>query len=203
MNIYTKQLNKVLAILILTMIVSSIGTSSANAAFSNWFSGNDNQASSSQTFGAISYFLSPNDQLAKNDNQSDQKDLSLVQNNSLAPVSSPVNTKSKVATQKNTDAKIGSEIIVMATAYSSTPDQTDSSPFITAMGTHVRDGIIAANFLPFGTRIKIPEIYGNRVFVVEDRMNRRYWHVIDLWFPDRNSALEFGSKKVKIQILES
>jgi hypothetical protein len=28
----------------------------------------------------------------------------------------------------------------------------------------------AANFLPHGTRIVIPELYGNRVFTVEDRM---------------------------------
>ncbi len=198
---YIKQLNKTLAVIILTMIVSSVGINSANAAFSDWFSGNNNQTSDSQTFGMAVSFLSPNDQLT-NDNQSGQNDLSLIQDNSLAPVSSPINSKTKV-TAKSIVAKITSEIIVIATAYSSTPDQTDGSPFITAMGTHVRDGIIATNFLPFGTKIKIPEIYGDRVFVVEDRMNRRYWHSIDLWFPDRNSALGFGSKKVKIQILES
>ena len=49
----------------------------------------------------------------------------------------------------------------------------------------------------------IPEIYGTKVFIVEDRMNRRYWHKVDIWFPDRASALEFGFKKIKIQILES
>ena len=95
------------------------------------------------------------------------------------------------------------EIIVSATAYSSTPDQTDDSPFITAWNTRVRDGIVAANFLPFGTKIKIPDIYGNKIFVVEDRMNRRYWHKVDIWFPDRQSALEFGLRTIKIQILES
>src|SRR3990167_4180168 len=49
---------------------------------------------------------------------------------------------------------------VVATAYSSTPDQTDGSPFITANGLYVYDGLIAANFLPFGTRVKIPDHYG-------------------------------------------
>ncbi|MDP3003980.1 MAG: hypothetical protein Q8N43_00505, partial [Candidatus Azambacteria bacterium] len=36
---------------------------------------------------------------------------------------------------------------VVLTAYSSTPDQTDDTPFITASNTRVRDGIVAANFL--------------------------------------------------------
>ena len=91
--------------------------------------------------------------------------------------------------------------IVMASAYSSTPDQTDSTPFITAWGTQVRDGIIAANFLPFGTMVKMPELYGDKIFVVEDRMNKRYTYKIDVWFPERVQAMEFGNKKVKIEIV--
>src|SRR3990167_1248447 len=43
------------------------------------------------------------------------------------------------------------ERYVTITAYSSTPEETDSTPFITASGTHVRDGVVAANFLPLGT----------------------------------------------------
>ncbi|MBI2036999.1 MAG: hypothetical protein HYT14_01400, partial [Candidatus Liptonbacteria bacterium] len=58
------------------------------------------------------------------------------------------------------------ERTVTITAYSSTPEETDSTPFITASGTHVRDGVVAANFLPFGTAVKIPELYGDRLFVV-------------------------------------
>ncbi|OGN19382.1 MAG: hypothetical protein A3F25_01565 [Candidatus Yanofskybacteria bacterium RIFCSPHIGHO2_12_FULL_45_19b] len=90
---------------------------------------------------------------------------------------------------------------VPASAYSSTPDQTDDTPFITAMGTHVRDGVIAANFLPLGTVIKIPELYGDKTFVVEDRMNKRYQYKIDLWFATRQAAKEFGVKQVKIEIV--
>ncbi|GEM_PF-816298 len=91
--------------------------------------------------------------------------------------------------------------IVMASAYSSTPDQTDNTPFTTAWGTQVRDGIIAANFLPFGTLIKMPELYGDKTFVVEDRMNRRYAYKIDVWFSERGQAMEFGNKKVKIEVV--
>jgi 3D (Asp-Asp-Asp) domain-containing protein len=67
----------------------------------------------------------------------------------------------------------------------------------------VRDGIIATNFLPFGTAVKIPEIYGDKVFVVEDRMNKRYWQNIDIWFPDRETALEFGRKQIVIEVISS
>ena len=92
--------------------------------------------------------------------------------------------------------------VVTATAYSSTKDQTDSTPFITASGAHVRDGVVAANFLPFGTMVKMPELFGDKIFVVEDRMNQRYQTGrIDVWFPDRGMAKEFGIKKVKIEII--
>lgn len=93
---------------------------------------------------------------------------------------------------------------VLATGYSSTVDQTDSSPFITASGKNVGDGILAANFLPFGTRIKIPEVFGDKLFVVEDRMNSRYngKNIIDVWFSERQTALEFGSKVLKIEVID-
>ena len=63
---------------------------------------------------------------------------------------------------------------VVVTFYSSTIDQTDSTPFITANGTYVRDGIVASNFLVFGTVVKFPELFGDKRFVVMDRMNPRY-----------------------------
>ena len=53
----------------------------------------------------------------------------------------------------------------IVTAYSSTPDQTDATPFITANGTTVHDGIIAANWLKFGTRVRIPDMFGDKVFI--------------------------------------
>lgn len=94
----------------------------------------------------------------------------------------------------------GKEYQVVATAYSSTVDQTDSSPFITASGTHVHDGTIAANFLKFGTRVKIPDIYGDRIFTVEDRMRDN--HKVDVWFPSREQALKFGVKRTKIVVAD-
>ncbi len=99
---------------------------------------------------------------------------------------------------------------MVITAYTSTPDQTKDygSPFITASNKQVEDGFIANNLLPFGTKVKIPEIYGDKIFTVEDRMNTRMgsYHV-DIWFPGaeggRTKALEFGKKIADIQIVES
>ena len=112
----------------------------------------------------------------------------------------PANAVTKVQLANSTSDKI---LVVEATAYSSTIDQTDDTPFIAANGTYVHDGVVAANFLPFGTLIKIPEIYGDKIFIVEDRMHRRFQKRIDIWFPDRQSALKFGYQELKIQILEN
>ncbi len=90
---------------------------------------------------------------------------------------------------------------VIVTAYSSTVDQTDDSPFITASGTRVKDGIIACNFLPFGAKVRFPDVYGNKIFVVEDRMALRNSHKIDIWFETRDQAKQFGVKYLRIEVL--
>mgnify|MGYP001574462030 FL=1 len=91
--------------------------------------------------------------------------------------------------------------VVTVTAYSSTPDQTDATPFITASGTRVRDGVAAANFLPFHTKIRLPEAFGGKVFIVEDRMKRD--DLVDIWFSTREEALAFGVRNLKIEILNN
>ncbi|MDO8558536.1 MAG: hypothetical protein Q7S09_05135 [bacterium] len=78
------------------------------------------------------------------------------------------------------------------TAYSSSIDETDSTPFITASNTRVRDGVVATNMLPFGTRIRMPSLFGTKEFIVEDRMHRRHQNRIDIWFPSKKEALRFG-----------
>ncbi len=91
--------------------------------------------------------------------------------------------------------------LTTVTAYSSTVDQTDSSPFITANGKRVSDGTVACNFLPFGTKVSFPEIFGDKVFSVEDRMAEKNNHKIDIWFPSRSEALAFGVQRLKVEIL--
>lgn len=95
---------------------------------------------------------------------------------------------------------------IVLTAYSSTKDQTDSSPCITATGfnvcKHNKENIIAANFLPFGTKVRIPELYGDKVFVVQDRMNKRYSSRVDIWMKTRSKAKNFGVKRAKIEVVQ-
>lgn len=90
---------------------------------------------------------------------------------------------------------------VFVTAYSSREEETDSTPFITASGSNVRTGVVAANWLPFGTKIKIPELFGEKVFTVEDRMHKRNADKMDIWFPTTEEALRFGTQVTRVEIL--
>jgi len=98
------------------------------------------------------------------------------------------------------------EMKVVSTAYSSTKDQTDSTPCITANGYNVCksgiENVVAANFLKFGTKIRIPELYGDQIFTVQDRMHPRFNNRVDFWKASRESAKKFGVKYIKIQVLK-
>jgi 3D (Asp-Asp-Asp) domain-containing protein len=180
---------KLLATLILLVVIIQT-SASAEAALFDWISKKDTKDNSVE--GSWSF-----DNLYRNIKPSDSKDLGnqISSQNSVLALANPLPTnKLKIKAESKT-------FLVDATGYSSTPDQTDSTPFITASGTFVRDGVVAANFLPIGTRIKIPELFGDKQFIVEDRMNSRYWYRVDVWFPDRESALQFGLKKIKVEIV--
>ncbi|MDD2684210.1 MAG: hypothetical protein PHY21_08835, partial [Candidatus Cloacimonetes bacterium] len=92
------------------------------------------------------------------------------------------------------------------TAYNSEAAQTDDSPCITANGYNVCEAgvedTIAANFLKFGTKVQIPELFGDRVFVVRDRMNKRHADRVDVWMKDRTDAINFGIKVAQIHVVE-
>lgn len=98
--------------------------------------------------------------------------------------------------------QVKKKVKMVITAYSSTPDQTDSTPFITASGNTVKDGIVANNLLPFGTKVRIPELYGDEIFVVQDRMNQRkgIYH-LDIWFDNQLEAKNFGSELTYVEVL--
>lgn len=88
-------------------------------------------------------------------------------------------------------------------AYNSIPNQTDGSPFVTAAGSCVRDGVVASNAFRIGTKIRFPELFGDKVFVVEDRMNPRYTDRIDVWMTDLQDARHFGLKRnARVEVVE-
>jgi len=113
------------------------------------------------------------------------------------------NSLISTANPNNPDPKVSRKMNVVITAYSSTVHETDETPLVTASGTMVKDGVVANNLLPFGTRIRIPEIYGDKIFVVEDRMNWKAGNYhIDIWEDSRLDALDFGAKRTYIEVLE-
>jgi 3D (Asp-Asp-Asp) domain-containing protein len=98
-------------------------------------------------------------------------------------------------------AKTAKTIKMWVTAYTSVPEETDESPFETAMGTLTRDGIVATNMLPFGTKVQFPKLFGTKVFTVEDRMHRRKVGFIDIWMPLKSDALRFGINQTEVVVL--
>ena len=107
---------------------------------------------------------------------------------------------------KNIDLVVKSVSTHIITAYNSDPAQTDSTPCITANGfnlcEHGIEDTVAANFLPFGTKIRIPELFGDRIFTVRDRMNSRYHSRLDIWMKSKADAKQFGVKSAIVEVLE-
>lgn len=95
------------------------------------------------------------------------------------------------------------------TAYNvGDPKQTHGNPCVAANGENICAALnlgykrCAANFVPFGTRLYIAT-YG--VCTVTDRMNRRYSNRVDIAMKvaEKDRALRFGLKKLKVTILKS
>lgn len=88
---------------------------------------------------------------------------------------------------------------VTITAYSSTIDQCDSTPYIAANNEPVRVGVLAVSpdmqkefGIRFGQRVLIP---GYGLFEVCDVMNPRWKRRVDIWESDRNAARLFGKRQ--------
>jgi 3D (Asp-Asp-Asp) domain-containing protein len=106
---------------------------------------------------------------------------------------------------KGLEAKYSVNTVI--TAYTSEVGQTDDSPCITASGfnvcKHGQEDTVAINGYKMGTKVRFPDLFGDRVFVVRDRMNARYGsgHV-DVWMLSKADAKKFGVKVAKMEVLE-
>ncbi len=88
------------------------------------------------------------------------------------------------------------------TAYSSSPDECSGNPFITASGERVNDGTLAYNFLSFGSKVRFPEIFGEKIFTVTDRMAAyKGKYIADIWMPSKAEAIQWGVKVIKMEII--
>lgn len=97
-------------------------------------------------------------------------------------------------------------IHIYVTAYSSTPGQTDDTPCIAASGydlcKHNKENVVACNFLPFGTKVKFPELDPNKTYTVVDRMHERFNSRMDIWMTEKDKAKQFGVKYLKVEIYQ-
>ncbi|GAB5603122.1 3D domain-containing protein [Thermus sp. FJN-A] len=112
-------------------------------------------------------------------------------------------------------------MVLEATAYTSSVRETDATPFVTATGMRTRLGVLAVSrdllrVLPFGTKVRLRDlgsIYGrgkgqfdplfrDRVFVVADVMHPRMREKVDVWLPDRATALRFGRRLLALEVVE-
>ena len=92
------------------------------------------------------------------------------------------------------------------TAYSSNEDETDDSPCITSSGynlcQHDKENVIACNFLPFGTKVKFPDLDPEKFYTVVDRMHERFNSRMDIWMDSKSKAKKFGIKFLKVEIYQ-
>jgi 3D (Asp-Asp-Asp) domain-containing protein len=122
--------------------------------------------------------------------------------------SSERENKNHVENKKDFSGAVGT-IIREVTAYNvGDPKQNHGDPCISANGENICTALnsgfkrCAANFVPFGTQLHIDH-YG--VCTVTDRMNRRYRNRVDIAMKmtEKDKALQFGLKKLKVTILSS
>jgi 3D (Asp-Asp-Asp) domain-containing protein len=92
------------------------------------------------------------------------------------------------------------------TAYSSTPEETDDTPCITAnsynLCLHDKENVVACNFLPFGTQVRFPELNPDKIYTVVDRMHERFNSRIDIWMTSHQKAEKFGIKYLTVEIIK-
>ncbi|MCX6794988.1 MAG: hypothetical protein NTY31_03345 [Candidatus Falkowbacteria bacterium] len=151
-----------------------------------------------------------NDSIVKEPEMSEEaaKLATLVATSTAPAVASPISTEasSTPITASSTEMKVIRTSTHTITAYNSEAGQTDDSPCITANGYDVcangEEDTIAANFLKFDTKVKIPELFGDRIFVVRDRMNKKHPNRVDVWMVEKSDAIQFGVKVAKIQVIE-
>jgi len=85
------------------------------------------------------------------------------------------------------------------TAYTSSPEETDDDPFITASGERVGKGTAACpSRYSFGTEIVIE----GKTYRCQDRMNSRYRETnrFDIWMESKDEAYEWGIKELQIEV---
>lgn len=89
----------------------------------------------------------------------------------------------------------------VVTAYTSSSDETDEDPAVTASGENAGPGSIACpDRLSFGTKVEV----AGRILICNDRMHKRYRDKehYDIWMASKEEAREWGRRQLAISIYE-
>ena len=116
--------------------------------------------------------------------------------------------KNPVETKKDINDTVSASIREVTAYNVGDPKQNHGNPCISANGENICAALnlgfkrCAANFVPFGIQLYIDN-FG--VCTVTDRMNRRYRNRVDIAMKvtEKDKALQFGLKKLKVTILRS
>lgn len=100
---------------------------------------------------------------------------------------------------KEVQVRVLTRFDAIVTAYSSTPEETDSTPFISADGNQVYDGLIACpRKYPFGTLFRI----AGKVYRCGDRLNQKFDDRFDIWKATKEEAIHHGTQVLSTEIVE-
>ncbi len=116
----------------------------------------------------------------------------------LAFASANVIPGSTITYQAPTDYQV---VVAEVSAYTSSVDETDDTPHITASGSTTREGVLACpGRFKFGTKIEID----GKLYSCEDRMGKRYRDKMnfDVWMDSKEVAYQWGRKTLEIKIYE-
>lgn len=138
--------------------------------------------------------------------QEEPVEIELISEVFIEPSTERILSGEEIEIEKDRELRVIRRSVHAITAYNSLPEQTNDQPCITANGfnvcEHGLEDTIAANFLRFGTKVRIPELFGDRIFIVRDRMNKRYPDRVDIWMLEKSDAINFGIRRAVIEVLE-
>lgn len=91
------------------------------------------------------------------------------------------------------------EVAAIVTEYTSSPNETDATPFVNAEGTRPHEGSVACpNQYSFGTSV----VFDGKTYVCDDRMAAKFrdGSYFDIWVEGKSEAFMFGKQIAIITI---
>ncbi len=91
---------------------------------------------------------------------------------------------------------------VSVSAYTASIEECGKDDGIGAYNIEVWPGTIACNFLPKGALVRIPEIFGDKIFIALDKMAVKNFNNVDVFVNEKTIAThQIGRKSCSIEIV--